>query len=164
MPVAAASSEVRGGLSIPVCSHITNDYASALVRHQRTDTARPFSYVPNMAKRIAKQKGAPWYLVEWMETIPRFKGWGAHTRFREETGWSKATMSDLYNGEQPYNPVALMEAARALNVEPYELLMHPDTAMGYRSMRKGAFTIVENGPPPVAGEEERKDAGTGTEG
>jgi hypothetical protein len=116
-----------------------------------------------MAKRIGKQQGAPWYLVEWMETIPQFKRskWGAHTAFRKETGWAKATMSDLYSGEQPYNPVYLQEAARALNIEPYELLMHPETAMGYRSMRKGAFTIVEGG---VSDSDNQRDSETGTHG
>jgi transcriptional regulator with XRE-family HTH domain len=160
MPAAAASSGVVGGLSMGVCSHITNNYAIGLVRNPRADMARPFSYNPNMAKRTAKQQGAPWYLVEWMAKIPAYTGWGAHTRFRNETGWSKATMSQLYNGEQPYNPVILEEAARALHIEAYELLMHPETAMAYRQMRRGAFTIVETDPPA----EKVDSPSTGTHG
>jgi hypothetical protein len=159
MPATAARVDVLGELGMPICSHITNNYASGHVRAYRADAGERFSYIPNMAKRDLVKDGAPWYLVEWMATIPDYRGWGAHTRFREKAGWSKATMSQLYNGEQPYNPVILKEAAQALSVEPYELLMPPETAMGYRSMRRGAFTIV--GSDASDDRPESPGAGTG---
>lgn len=60
----------------------------------------------------------------------------------ELTGWSKATMSQLYNGTQDYSPKVVNEAAQALNVEPYELLMLPERAMHMRQMRKTALDIA----------------------
>lgn len=60
----------------------------------------------------------------------------------ELTGWSKATMSQLYNGTQDYSPKVVNEAARALNAQPYELLMVPERAMAFRQFLASAETIV----------------------
>jgi len=60
----------------------------------------------------------------------------------ELTGWSKATMSQLFNGTQDYSPKILTEAAKALNVEPFELLMPPERAMSLRRMRESAISIA----------------------
>lgn len=69
------------------------------------------------------------------------------------TDYSKATMSDLANGKQRFNRDILNEVARALNVRPYELLMHPDEAMAIRRVRESAVKIAAEGPPtePEAG-------------
>lgn len=71
------------------------------------------------------------------------EGRGAQTRLMELTGWSKATMSQLFNGTQDYSPKILAEAALALNAEPYELLMHPERAMAIRQLRSTAAEIVK---------------------
>lgn len=71
------------------------------------------------------------------------------------TGWSKATMSQLYNGDQDFNSKILTEAADALGIERHELLMTPEIAMAQRRMRQAAIQIVHD-----AGPRER----TGTEG
>jgi hypothetical protein len=82
-------------------------------------------------------------------------GRGAQTRMRELTGWSAATMSGLYNGTQDYSPQLIEEAAKALNLEDFELLMPPDRAMNLRQIQKSAETIVEiahrepPAPPPA---------------
>lgn len=62
----------------------------------------------------------------------------------EKTGWSKATMSQLYNGKQDFNSKILKEAADALGVEPHELLMLPERAMAARRMRQAAAQIVHD--------------------
>lgn len=107
------------------------------------------SHTANMARR-GKPKGlVPWYLPEWM-AVAELKGRGAQTRMMELTGWSKATMSQLYNGGQDFSPKVLAEAAQALNCAPYELLMHPETAMAIRRLRQDALRIVEDSKPPKA--------------
>lgn len=93
-------------------------------------------------------KEISWYLPEWMTT----QGITKQTDMMERTGWSKATMSQLYNGKQDFSPKILAEAAKALNVERYELLMHPDLAMAYRRLRQDALRIVEAAPAPPADE------------
>lgn len=88
------------------------------------------------------------------------EGRGAQTRMMELTGWSKATMSQLYNGTQDYSPKILAEAAEALNAEPFELLMHPERAMAMRQLRTTAAEIVRSEPAPIETPARR----TGTEG
>jgi transcriptional regulator with XRE-family HTH domain len=95
-----------------------------------------------MARRGVPKGPVNWYLREWMEACG-FSGRGAQTRMMELTGWSKATMSQLYNATQDYSPKVLNEAARALNVERYELLMHPSDAMRLRKLNRAAQDFIE---------------------
>lgn len=64
-------------------------------------------------------------------------------RMMELTGWSKASTSQIYNGIQDYNPKLVKEAAVALNLQDYELLMHPDKAMALRRLQSSAEQIVQ---------------------
>ncbi len=93
---------------------------------------------------MAQRRGIPkgpvnWFLKEWMD---------AHgvrqTDMQKLAGWSKATASQLYNGKQDYSPKVVNEAALALQVRPYELLMHPDDAMALRRLRATALTIARS--------------------
>jgi transcriptional regulator with XRE-family HTH domain len=98
----------------------------------------------NMARR-----GMPtqinWYLREWMESLGV-----KQAEMIRRTDWSKATMSQLYNNKQDYSPKIVNEAALALNVAPYELLMRPDTAMALRRLRQDALRVVEEGMGEMA--------------
>lgn len=90
------------------------------------------------------RRGVPnqinWYLREWMDHLGVKQA--AIVRL---TGWSKATASQLYNNVQDYSPKVVNEAATALNVAPYELLMKPETAMALRRLRQDALRVVEDG-------------------
>lgn len=103
---------------------------------------------------VPKNRQVNWYLNEWMEVCD-IKGRGAQKKMMELTGWSKATMSQLFNGDQDYSPKIINEAARALNVEPYELLMPPERAMRLRRFRETAVELAH---------EVEEDRATGTEG
>lgn len=85
------------------------------------------------------------------------EGRGSQAQMMKLTGWSKATMSQLYNGTQDYSPAVLEAASIALHAEPWELLMHPDRAMAMRGFRKTAAEIVAATPLDPADR-------TGTEG
>jgi hypothetical protein len=115
-----------------------------------------------MARRGAPKSQVGWYLREWMNTVPLFTGRGGQTRFRELTGWSKAVMSNLYNNQQDYSPLLLEQAAQALNVEPFELLIPPDRAMALRGFRQTAAKIVESEPAPLPTVETARQPKTGT--
>jgi transcriptional regulator with XRE-family HTH domain len=95
-----------------------------------------------MVRRGVPKNGISWYLPEWMAACG-LSGRGSQARMMELTGWSRATMSQLYNGKQDYSPEIINEAAKALNLEPYELLMHPDKAMLLRQALANARQIVE---------------------
>lgn len=78
-----------------------------------------------------------WYLREWMDSL----GVNQAEMIRR-TDWSKASASQLYNNKQDYSPKIVNEAAQALNVAPFELLMRPEEAMALRRQRDAALTIV----------------------
>lgn len=102
-----------------------------------------------MSRRGVPKGGVGWYLREWME-FRGLSGRGAQAEMMKLTGWSKATMSQLYSGSQDYSPKLVNEAAVALKVEPFELLMHPDRAMALRDVHASAATIVKlHAKPPV---------------
>lgn len=100
------------------------------------DIARGNSYYPNMA-----HADEDWSLVEWMEVLNL-----SQADLSRQTDWPKAKMSDLVTGKQRYNRDILNTLARAMNIRPYELLMHPDDANGIRRLRAQALKIVESTP------------------
>lgn len=81
-------------------------------------------------RNMTRQPHHDWYLTDWIsasDTTP--------ARLRELTGWSKRKMSELINGQMRYNRDVINEAARALNIQPFELLMHPSDAAEIKSLR-----------------------------
>ena len=111
-----------------------------------------------MARRgIPKDRKVNWYLVEWM-AAHGLKGRGAQERMRELTGWSKATMSQLFNGTQDYSPKVVNEAAAALHCETWELLMPPSKAMALRAFQETAREVTK------IADEQTDVLGTGTDG
>lgn len=97
-----------------------------------------------------QRRGVPtqinWFLKEWMDALQVNQA-----EMCRRTGWSKATASQLYNNKQDYSPKIVNEAALALNVKPFELLMRPDEAMALRRMGQAALQIVSGGDerPPL---------------
>lgn len=95
-----------------------------------------------MARRGIPKGPVNWYLREWMASCG-LEGRGSQAKMMERTGWSRATMSQLYNGEQDFSPKLLAEASKALNVEMWELLMPPERAMALRRIQVDARDIAE---------------------
>lgn len=93
-----------------------------------------------MARRGIPKGPPKWYLREWMAAC----GIKKQTAMMELTGWSKATMSQLYTGKQDYSPKVLEDAARALSAEPWELLMTPARAFAMRNFRMTAREIANS--------------------
>lgn len=81
--------------------------------------------------------GPDWFLSEWMATL-KLKP----VDLIRETGWGKATVSDIVNGRTDYYRAIVNELARVLRVEPFELLMHPDDAFALRRLRQDALRIA----------------------
>lgn len=80
-----------------------------------------------------------WYLKEWMQTLRI-----SQARLSERTGWSKASTNSFYHCKNGYYREVLNEAADALHIQPFELLMHPEDAMAIRQMRADALRVVES--------------------
>lgn len=81
--------------------------------------------------------GPDWFLPEWMGALQV-----KPVDLIKETGMSKATISDIVNGRTNYYRALVNEMARALRVEPFELLMHPDEAFALRRLRSSALSIA----------------------
>lgn len=61
--------------------------------------------------------------------------------------WEPSTMHGIYHGRTDYYREIVNLIAKKLNIQPYELLMHPDEAMALRALRKDAMRVVETSKP-----------------
>lgn len=78
-----------------------------------------------------------WYINEWLKTLQV-----SQADLVRLTDYPKAKVSDLCTGKQRYNRDILNDVAAALNIEPFELLMHPADAMQKRRMARLATQMV----------------------
>jgi transcriptional regulator with XRE-family HTH domain len=79
-----------------------------------------------------------WHLKEWLAATGT-----SQAELCRRTDYPKAKVSDLVTGKQRYNRDVLNDVAHALNIQPYELLMHPADAMAQRRMRRLAEQMVQ---------------------
>jgi len=79
-----------------------------------------------------------WYLREWVDALDC-----SITDLRERTGWTHRIASQLVNRKLRWNRDHLSEAAYALHLEPWELLMDPQDSMEIRSLRKSITLAAE---------------------
>lgn len=95
-----------------------------------------------------------WYLEAWMQCAGLDQA-----GLRRLTGWSKRKASELFNGAMRYNRDVLNEAAAAMHIAPFELLLHPDDAFALRRLQESAIQIAaERQVPftPAPSEEPRR--------
>lgn len=78
-----------------------------------------------------------WYLADWLQSLALNQ-----TTLSARTGWGKRKTSELVRGIQRYSRDTLNEAADALNLRPFELLLHPADAMEYRQLRESLLRIA----------------------
>jgi len=88
-----------------------------------------------------------WYLAEWLETL-RLK----QADLSRLTDWDKRKVSHLVSGKQPYRRDEVNEAAFALNIQPFELLMPPERAMALRKVYSSSLTIAAETQSPYVAE------------
>lgn len=78
-----------------------------------------------------------WHLRDWIIALDL-----SQAELDRRTDWGRRKTSDLMTGAQRYNRDTLNEAASALNIAPFEMLLHPSDAMAMRRMRDSALTIA----------------------
>jgi transcriptional regulator with XRE-family HTH domain len=84
-----------------------------------------------------------WYLTHWLRATDM-----TQARLALRTGWDKRKTSFLVKGRQEYRRQDVNDAAAALNIEPFELLMHPDDAMSLRRLRETGLRIASEKRDP----------------
>lgn len=68
------------------------------------------------------------------------------THLQSELGWSNGNANALFHGKTRYHQDTLAQAAAWLEIEPYEMLMHPTVALSMRRLRQSAEAIVSDRP------------------
>jgi hypothetical protein len=71
-----------------------------------------------------------WFLAQWLAATRT-----TQAALGRRTGWDKRKTSFLVKGQQHYRREDINEAAAALNIHPWELLLHPADAMEIRQVR-----------------------------
>lgn len=152
MPASRASSDVLG-FSMPNNSHHANFSSRHFIRMARNDALDSDLYHANMARKSAKSKGIGpeqpnWFLPEWMK-VKRV----TQAKLARACDWTNSTMHGIYHGRTEYYREIVNLLASKLNIEPHELLMHPDRAMAIRrfeqSVKAEAIKLVHNADETV---------------
>jgi hypothetical protein len=110
-----------------------NFLSSEIVSLDGNDKPLHGFYTRNMASRPRHD----WYFRDWLLTL-RLK----QSDIVARTDWPKSKVSKLVNGSVAYNREIINEAADAMNLRPFELLLHPEEAMAMRGFRQSAITIA----------------------
>lgn len=96
-----------------------------------------------------------WYLTQWLGA--------SHKKQKDivrDLGWNKAKVSLTASGKQPYDRDDVNAIAKYLNLQPYELLMHPADAMALRRLRADMIRLAhENVIRDETDEEQRVSLG-----
>ena len=112
-------------------------------RIQRNAAEILFPYHANMPRKSATSDGinpeqSDWYLREWMKSLKV-----SQAKLARECDWTPSTMHGIYHGRTSYYRDIVNLIALKLNIEPYELLMPPETAFALRRQREDSLRIVE---------------------
>lgn len=83
-----------------------------------------------------------WYLREWLDALQ-----ASQADLERLTGWDKRKTSHLVTCKQPYKRDTVNEAADALHIQPFELLMPPDEAFALRRFRESAVQLAASSQP-----------------
>lgn len=120
----------------------------------RNDFARAGSYHSNMPRKATPPRtvGPDWFLVDWMRSKQV-----TQADLVRLTGWSKATVNDIYHGRTEYYRAILNTLAGVLKIEPWEMLMHPEEANAILSMRASALRIAAEQRVPFTPAEEPQE-------
>lgn len=86
--------------------------------------------------------GPDWFLPQWMKTLKV-----SQAELARRCDWTGGTMHGIYHGRTAYYRDIVNLIAAKLNIQPFELLMHPDDAMAIRQFRKDALRVVETSRP-----------------
>lgn len=122
---------------MPIRSHNPNVRARPKVRTLHPDFSGQKWHGPDMPRRGVPEGRPDWYLVEWMAE----RGL-TQAEMMRRAEWSKATMSQLYNHLQDYNPRVVRTAARVFGIEIYELFLPPKEAQAIQQLRAAAKAIA----------------------
>lgn len=89
-----------------------------------------------------------WFLKEWLGATGK-----KQADIVKDLDWNKAKISLMANGKQPYTRDEVNELSAYLNLQPFELLLHPQDAMALRQLQASARQVVRVPFGGTAGDE-----------
>lgn len=101
---------------------------------------------------MARNVEFDWHLAAWMGAVEM-----RAADLCRATGFPKAKMSELLSGKSRYNRDVVNTLSKALNIRPYELLMHPEDAYAIRRFRESAIRIASENLPETEPSEARSE-------
>lgn len=96
-------------------------------------------YSPSVS-RTRPKRYTNWYLRAWMKSLGV-----RQADLINKTGLNKTAVSLLVNDRQDYSPEIVRDVARALNIAPYELFLHPDDANALKKLMTDAENAADLG-------------------
>lgn len=140
---------------MPNYSDDPNFLSSERFRIKANALTKRCSYHPNMARKRNQTRvpGPDWYLPEWMDSLGV-----KQSKLSSLTDWSPSTVNDIYHGRTEYYREIVNLLAAALNIEPFELLMHPEDAMALRRLRETALSIAADNHSEFRHEPQKRTA------
>lgn len=81
--------------------------------------------------------GHDWYFREWLASTGK-----RQADVVKDLDWNKAKVSLMVRGKQDYTREEVNELAAYFNIQPHELLMHPDDAHALRRLRADMLKLA----------------------
>lgn len=91
---------------------------------------------------MADTDTSDWYLREWFATAGLIQ-----RDLVTKLDYPPATANALWHGVQRYRRDHIRDVSALLNIEPWELLMHPDEAMALRRLRSVIAEVAKPDSP-----------------
>lgn len=88
-----------------------------------------------------------WYLQEWFASLGMIQ-----RDLVTKLDYPPATANALWHGVQRYRRDHIADVSALLNIEPWELLMHPDEAMALRRLRSAIAEVAKPVPTTKDGD------------
>lgn len=92
---------------------------------------------------MAAPEGTHWYLHEWFAAQGKIQ-----RSLVTELGWLPAKANKIWHGVQEPKLSEIAEIAAMLNIDPNELLIHPEQAMAARRLHSAVLSVVTPTPRP----------------
>lgn len=130
---------------MPHCLTFRNVLSRGSVSKFTNDENQRSFYYRSMASDRPPVPNHDWFLRQWLDTLDK-----SQADLERLTGWDKRKASHLVNGKQPYKRDTVNEASKALNIAPFELLMHPDDAFALHRLREDVIRIAAETKTPFS--------------
>lgn len=96
-----------------------------------------------MVLTMAATPASDWFLKEWAACRGKIQA-----DLVGDLGFHKNAAFRIWHGKQPYRRDLVNRIAAWLQIEPYELLMPPEEAVGLRHLRETALAIATSHTGP----------------